>query len=109
MGRERPIRHPTTMSGDEDAFTRPRHYLSISGGGASGAFGAGLLKSWSESGTRPEMWIVTGISTGALIAPHQFRTTLYMRGSVNPPMTLKRRVCTSLVDILTVGNWPTSL
>jgi len=57
---------------DADVYTRPRHYLSISGGGASGAFGAGLLKGWSESGTRPEMWIVTGISTGALIAPYAF-------------------------------------
>jgi predicted acylesterase/phospholipase RssA len=59
-------------SGDADTFTRPRYYLSISGGGANGAFGAGLLKGWSESGTRPEMWIVTGISTGALIAPYAF-------------------------------------
>jgi predicted acylesterase/phospholipase RssA len=57
---------------NEDVYTRPRHYLSISGGGADGAFGAGLLKGWSESGTRPEMWIVTGISTGALIAPFAF-------------------------------------
>jgi predicted acylesterase/phospholipase RssA len=59
-------------SGEEDVYTRPRHYLSISGGGANGAFGAGLLKGWSESGTRPEMTIVTGISTGALIAPFAF-------------------------------------
>ena len=58
--------------GDEDVYTRPRNYLSISGGGADGAFGAGLLKGWSESGTRPEMWVVTGISTGALIAPFAF-------------------------------------
>lgn len=41
-------------------------------GGTNGAFGAGLLKGWSESGTRPEMTIVTGISTGALIAPFAF-------------------------------------
>ncbi len=66
------MKNQMAASGDEDAFTRPRHYLSISGGGASGAFGAGLLKGWSESGTRPEMWIVTGISTGALIAPFAF-------------------------------------
>jgi len=64
-------------SGDEDALTRRNNYLSISGGGANGAFGAGLLKGWTESGTRPEMWIVTGISTGALIAPFAFIGSSY--------------------------------
>lgn len=43
--------------------------LAISGGGDHGAFGAGYLKGWSDSGTRPNFKIVTGISTGALIAP----------------------------------------
>ena len=57
---------------DADIFTNPPTYLAISGGGARGAFGAGLLKGWSESGTRPEMFIVSGISTGALIAPFAF-------------------------------------
>jgi hypothetical protein len=47
-------------------------YLAISGGGANGAFGAGLLTGWSETGTRPEFTMVTGISTGALIAPFAF-------------------------------------
>lgn len=50
----------------------PHHYLAISGGGADGAFGAGLLVGWTEHGTRPEFTIVTGISTGALIAPFAF-------------------------------------
>ena len=59
-------------SGDLDVYTRPRSYLSISGGGANGAFGVGLLNGWSESGARPEFFIVTGISTGALIAPYAF-------------------------------------
>jgi len=49
-----------------------QHFLTISGGGATGAFGAGLLKGWSESGQRPEFLVVTGISTGALIAPYAF-------------------------------------
>ena len=43
--------------------------LALSGGGDHGAFGAGFLKGWSQSGTRPVFKIVTGISTGALIAP----------------------------------------
>ena len=64
-------------SGDEDVLARRKYYLSISGGGANGAFGAGLLKGWTESGTRPEMWIVTGISTGALIAPFAFIGSSY--------------------------------
>ena len=51
---------------------REHNYLAISGGGANGAFGAGLLNGWSESGTRPEFTLVTGISTGGLIAPFAF-------------------------------------
>lgn len=47
-------------------------YLVISGGGANGAFGAGLLNGWTRAGTRPEFEIVTGISIGALIAPLVF-------------------------------------
>ena len=47
-------------------------YLAISGGGANGAYGAGVLCGWSESGTRPEFKVVTGISTGALTAPFAF-------------------------------------
>ena len=43
--------------------------LALSGGGDHGAFGAGFLNGWSQSGTRPVFKIVTGISTGALIAP----------------------------------------
>jgi len=51
---------------------RPFVYLALSGGGGSGAYGAGVLNGWSESGTRPEFTIVSGVSTGALIAPFAF-------------------------------------
>jgi predicted acylesterase/phospholipase RssA len=44
--------------------------LSISGGGQNGAFGAGFLNGWSESGRRPEFDVVGGVSTGALLATH---------------------------------------
>ena len=44
--------------------------LSISGGGQNGAFGAGFLTGWSESGRRPEFDAVGGVSTGALLATH---------------------------------------
>ena len=49
-----------------------RSFLAISGGGSNGAFGAGLLTGWTEAGTRPEFVVVTGISTGALIATFAF-------------------------------------
>jgi hypothetical protein len=51
--------------------------LTISGGGSSGAFGAGILSGWTETGTRPRFDIVTGISTGALIAPFAFLGPAY--------------------------------
>ncbi len=47
----------------------PVEFLAVSGGGDDGAFGAGLLVGWSEHGDRPDFEIVTGVSTGALIAP----------------------------------------
>lgn len=50
----------------------PRHALVLSGGGANGAYTAGVLNGWTASGTRPEFDVVTGISTGALIAPFAF-------------------------------------
>jgi predicted patatin/cPLA2 family phospholipase len=43
--------------------------LAISGGAEDGAFGAGLLVGWSDAGTRPVFDLVTGVSSGALIAP----------------------------------------
>jgi Patatin-like phospholipase len=50
------------------------HYshLALSGGGASGAFGSGFLNGWSSTGKRPTFKIVTGVSTGALMAPFAF-------------------------------------
>jgi len=47
-------------------------FLSLSGGGADGAFGAGFLCGWTARGDRPTFGLVTGISTGALIAPFAF-------------------------------------
>lgn len=49
--------------------------LELSGGGQYGAFGAGFLKGWRESGTRPEFDIVSGVSTGALLSTHAFLGT----------------------------------
>jgi patatin-like phospholipase len=46
--------------------------LALSGGGAEGAFGAGLLVGWTQAGNRPEFSVVSGTSSGALIAPFAF-------------------------------------
>jgi predicted acylesterase/phospholipase RssA len=46
--------------------------LTLSGGGAEGAYGAGFLGGWSDSGSRPRFGIVTGTSVGALMAPFAF-------------------------------------
>ena len=49
---------------------RALNVLSLSGGGQNGAFGAGLLIGWRESGKRPQFDVVGGVSTGALLATH---------------------------------------
>ena len=49
-----------------------RSMLALSGGSDNGAYGAGLLNGWTKAGTRPEFAVVTGVSTGALIAPFAF-------------------------------------
>ena len=54
------------------AFNGDANYLALSGGGDDGAFGAGLLVGWSKQGSRPSFNLVTGISTGALIAPFAY-------------------------------------
>jgi hypothetical protein len=49
-----------------------RNVLVLSGGGSYGAFSAGVLYGWTQAGTRPTFDVVTGVSTGALIAPLAF-------------------------------------
>jgi hypothetical protein len=56
----------------ESANGSPLNLLALSGGGAGGAFGAGVLVGWGRGGTRPQFQVVTGVSTGALIAPLAF-------------------------------------
>jgi len=46
--------------------------LAISGGGANGAYGVGVIVGWTKAGDRPEFDIVSGVSTGALTAPFAF-------------------------------------
>ena len=47
-------------------------YLALSGGGADGAYGVGVLNGWTAAGKRPLFSVVSGVSTGALIAPFAF-------------------------------------
>lgn len=58
------VPHGVTASSSE-----PASLLTMSGGGQRGAFGAGLLAGWQErAGALPKFAVVTGISTGALLA-----------------------------------------
>lgn len=52
-------------------------FLAISGGGSHGAYGAGVLAGWTDTGNRPRFALVTGVSTGALIAPFAFLGSEY--------------------------------
>jgi predicted acylesterase/phospholipase RssA len=50
----------------------PLNILAISGGDSGGAFGAGALVGLDRRGERPPFAVVTGVSTGALLAPFAF-------------------------------------
>ncbi len=72
--------------------------LTLSGGGDNGAFGAGFLQGWSKSGTRPTFKLVTGISTGALIAPFAFIGSEYDN-------TLKQAYTTTSANNIYFPRW----
>ncbi len=76
------------------------HYahLALSGGGANGAFGAGFLTGWSSAKNRPVFKIVTGVSTGALMAPFAFLGPSY-DGALREFYTT-----TSTRDIFIIGS-----
>jgi predicted acylesterase/phospholipase RssA len=72
-------------------------YLSLSGGGDKGAFGAGLLVGWTAHGDRPKFKLVTGVSTGALTAPFAFLGPEYdaaltdVYTNIDPSKVFKKR------------------
>jgi len=70
---QRALAREARILGVERGGELPTAYLlSLSGGGDNGAFGAGLLVGWTAHGDRPKFKLVTGVSTGALIAPFAF-------------------------------------
>jgi hypothetical protein len=72
--------------------SRPvRHVLCLSGGGSVGAYSAGILCGWTERGDRPCFDVVTGISTGALIAPLAFLGPKYDQQLKEYYTTLRNR------------------
>ena len=52
--------------------TGPYQVLAISAGGQWGAYGAGVLAGLDAAGKVPDFRLVTGISTGAMLAPLMF-------------------------------------
>lgn len=59
--------------------TKPINVLALSGGGMYGAYPVGVLCGWTATGTRPTFDVVTGISTGGLIATYAFLGSNYDR------------------------------
>jgi predicted patatin/cPLA2 family phospholipase len=78
--------------------------LTLSGGGSSGAFGAGILSGWTERGTRPKFDIVTGISTGSLIAPFAFLGPAYDKQLTEAFTTVSDKDIFERVGIRTIVN-----
>lgn len=70
-------REAATIPPSADGKRARVSFLALSGGGDNGAFGAGLLVGWSANGTRPNFRLVTGVSTGSLIAPFAFLGPAY--------------------------------
>jgi predicted patatin/cPLA2 family phospholipase len=81
-------------------------FLAISGGGANGAFGAGVLCGWTQAGTRPKFKLVTGISTGALIAPFAFLGPDYDRILKHLSTTVATKDILDVQGILGLFPWP---
>ncbi|MCK1740868.1 patatin-like phospholipase family protein [Bradyrhizobium sp. 139] len=67
----------TKFSFEKDTSTATKSYLALSGGGADGAYGVGVLNGWTAARTRPTFSIVSGVSTGGLIAPFAYLGSQY--------------------------------
>jgi hypothetical protein len=78
---------------DDPSAPPPRrmNVLVLSGGGMYGAYSVGVLSGWTTIGTRPDFDVVTGISTGALIANYAFLGKSYDRQMVEAYTTVTDR------------------
>jgi hypothetical protein len=85
-----------------EAPTRPaKNVLVVSSGGLFGAYAAGFLNGWTNTGTRPEFDVVTGVSTGALIGFCSFLGPEYDQLAKETYTMVTRR------DIYTIRSWYT--
>lgn len=82
-------------------------WLVLSGGGENGAFAAGLLAGWSERGDRPDFGVITGVSTGALIAPFAFAAPTI--GAKADAALKENYTEISAADVFEFGGTPDSL
>jgi hypothetical protein len=57
--------------------SEPGPWLILSTGGEEGAYGAGFLNGWAATGSRPQFSVITGVSTGALMATYVFAGGTY--------------------------------
>jgi len=75
-GRRNTVRTQSVQAPPASAPAGPprpvRSVLVLSGGGMYGAYSAGFIAGWTQAGTRPEFDVVTGVSTGALVAAATF-------------------------------------
>ena len=81
-------------------------FLAISGGGVNGTFGAGFLCGWTEAGNRPKFKLVTGTSTGALIAPFVFIGPEYDQTLKLLSTAVATKDVLSVQGILGLFPWP---
>ena len=96
----------------DDDGQREYSVLVLSGGGSAGAFGAGFLSGWSETGARPDFKIVTGVSTGSLQSTFAFLgpeyddelTEVYTQYSTNEIYTKRNLIAAALGE----STWDTA-
>jgi Patatin-like phospholipase len=81
----------------------PGAWLILSTGGEEGAYGAGFLNGWAATGTRPRFSVVTGVSTGALMATYVFAGGKYDEELHQVYTTI------SATDVFEVASTPESL